>query len=318
MLAACAGIGLAGVIARSLVDACFAATEHWVPSGSGAGSWSPGHAYAFWGFFRVSAQLCSEATKHPPWILVSGMVAGPSVLLTWYWRDRKRRDDHRLAVESGIAERYTRAAELLASNDAMTRINGLFSLWDVARESESHRVTVSRTLAAFARVRSGAAPSEAQAPLPDVQTAVTLAAENEWASAAWLTPGGRVVVDLRDARLMGIDLARKDLSNAFLRNSDFSGAFMHRVKLAGALLMEAKLNEAFLRGADLRGANLRDADFSGANLLKADLRDTKLSRTKLSGARYCARTTRLPAGFDPQVHGMTREDLPPDEPLIYA
>ena len=330
LMASGAGVALAIAITHSLVDACFAATEHWVPTktsttaSGGAytdGHWVPGYAYAFWGLFRVSAQLCVEVTKSPPWILLSGMVAAPSVLLTWYWRDRKRRDDHRLAVESGIAERYTRAAELLASTDCMTRINGLFSLWDVARESQSHRVTVSRTLAAFVRVHSKAAQADTHdgsSPRPDLQTAVTLLSETDWATPEWSSSAGvRVVVDLRDAQLVRFDLARKDLSGAFLRGTDFSHAYMHHAKLGDALLMEAKLTKAFLRSASLRGANLRDADLSGANLRKSDLRDAKLSGTNLRGAFYCSRTTRLPAHFDPEAHGMVRDDLPPDEPLVY-
>jgi hypothetical protein len=326
--AAAFGVVFAGLMTHSLVDACFAATRHWV-SGTcthdpGAltrctsGYFRPGHARVFWGLFQVSAQLCTEATRAPPWVLVSGMVAAPSVLLTWYWRDRKRRDDHRLAVESGIAERYTRAAELLASADSMTRINGLFSLWDVARESQSHRVTVSRTLAAFVRVRSTADTTHGAAdasgtPLADVQTAATLAAELEWASPAWHGAVGRVQVDLRGARLVAFDLARTDLSRAMLRDTDFSQAFLHRTNLQGALLMGARFCGAFLRSAVLRGANLRDADLSGSNLLKADLREAHLNRTNFSGARYCAYSTRFPPGFDPEARGMTREDLPPEE-----
>ena len=75
----------------------------------------------------------------------------------------------------------------MASLDSMTRINGLFSLWDVARESQIHRATVSRTLAAFVRVRSLTAGRHdaMHAPLPDVQTAVTLAAELDWARDDW-------------------------------------------------------------------------------------------------------------------------------------
>jgi len=328
--AAACGLLFAGVMVHSLVDACFVATQHWIPAACttarqtlthcAGGYFRPGHARAFLGLFRVSAQLCTEATRAPPWILVSGMVAAPSVLLTWYWRDRKRRDDHRLALESGIAERYTRAAELLASTDSMTRINGLFSLWDVARESRSHRVTVSRTLAAFVRVRStldhGAAPGVSDAgatPLADVQTATTLAAAPEWASSEWHDAGGRVQVDLRGARLVAFDLARKDLSGAFLLDTDLSQAFLHHTDLRGALMMGANFREAFLRSAVLRGANLRDANLSGTNLLKADLRDANLTRTNFSGARYCGYSTRFPPGFDPQARDMTREDLPPEE-----
>jgi hypothetical protein len=121
LLAGTIGLVTAGFITHAVSEACFDATSQWDPNTK---RWQPGIAPLFWGLFRISAELCREATKTPPWILISGMIAAPSVLLTWYWRDKKRRDDHRMAVEShrlalesGIAARYKEAAQLLASED---------------------------------------------------------------------------------------------------------------------------------------------------------------------------------------------------------
>lgn len=40
-----------------------------------------------------SAPLVAAALNNPPWLLLSGLVAAPSVLLTWYWRTIQRERD---------------------------------------------------------------------------------------------------------------------------------------------------------------------------------------------------------------------------------
>jgi uncharacterized protein YjbI with pentapeptide repeats len=66
-------------------------------------------------------------------------------------------------------------------------------------------------------------------------------------------------MDLRGARLVAMDLRRKNLD-------------------------EAQLNGADLTEADLRGASLRAADLSGAYLTGARFNNADLSRAKLNGA----------------------------------
>jgi uncharacterized protein YjbI with pentapeptide repeats len=237
------------------------------------------------------------------------MVAAPSVLLTWYWRDKKRREDHLLASESGIAKRYTEATRLLAHRDPMVRVNGLFSLWDLARESPNHRLTVSRTLAAFVRERSQWLPSPlternfnrradvVPAPVADVQTAASLVADELWTSVAWVEEKGSArqlesasgQVDLREARLTRVDLAHARLEWAHLNGAELDLANLIGAKLAFANLTCANLEKAMLDGADLSCADLsmttlRRASLRGADLSHAILTSALLSRANLENA----------------------------------
>jgi len=306
------GLGLAWLISYAISRACL-----------GLGATAPGVAELIPGV-TIRKEFCEALGKNPPWLLLSSIIAGPSVLLTWHWRDKKRRDDQanalqtqakdreaaKLARESAIATRYKAAAELLGKDDALTRITGLFALWDVARESPSHRVTVSRTLAAFIRTRApqegrvaqassppaasdAAAPAadtgererergeaRALAPPPEIQTAASLVFDPQWArddeGDSWLLDGKRIVVDVRGANLAGVALVRANLVGANLH-----GANLRDAHLEGATLMHAQLEGAYLVGAHLEGAHLEDAHLERAALNGANLEDAHLERALL-------------------------------------
>ncbi|HTU58567.1 MAG TPA: pentapeptide repeat-containing protein [Polyangiales bacterium] len=260
-----------------------AATKRWLPGVARLLRW------------RVSAEACKDIGKNPPWLLLSGLTAAPSVLLTWYWRDKKRRNDHELALQVAFSGRFTKAAELLAHADEMTRINGLESLWDIALQSAAHRAAVSRTFAAFVRTRSGPMPNPEAAPevgilgraetttekantyalRADVQQAMTLLGRSEWAD--WTRTHAEL--DLRSACLMRLDLRKAQLKGANLQNAD-----LREAKLQGADLQHANLEGANLERAHLFQANLELASLYTALLGHADLRKAKLKGAALQAA----------------------------------
>ena len=69
----------------------------------------------------------------------------------------------------------------------------------------------------------------------------------------------------------GVNLARKNLRDAFLSGANLTGADLHGANLRGADLRDANLTNANLRGADLRDSQLPDANLTGANLTDAAL-----------------------------------------------
>jgi hypothetical protein len=99
------------------------------------------------------------------------------------------------------------------------------------------------------------------------------------------------------------------------------GANLERVMLIYAPLARASLHRAVLRDADLSHADLRGADLCraslyGANLIGADLRGTlvlgaDLSNARLPGVKFKGAigdpSTRWPAGFRPEKHGVARQ-----------
>ena len=88
--------------------------------------------------------------------------------------------------------------------------------------------------------------------------------------------GEKMVVDLSNANLEGVDLCEVDLSH-----TNFEGVDLKRANLNGANLNEANLSKTVLQGAKLVGTNLSKANLSGANLNGADLNWATLQEAKL-------------------------------------
>ena len=78
-----------------------------------------------------------------------------------------------------------------------------------------------------------------------------------------------------------------------------AGVDLHHVSLNKVNLFSANLHGADLYRTNLTGANLSDANLEGALLVKANLMLADLSDADLQGARYDAKDTLFPKGFDP-------------------
>ncbi len=286
-----AGLCLSLATVNTVADACFDAAAA-----------RDGIGYVMeWPTLRVADRACKAWIANPPWFIVSGLAAAPAVLLTWYWRDRKRRDDHRIAHESGIAQRFATASGLLASLPPMARIAGIYALWDVARESEAHRPTVRGTLAAFVRTTAPLPDPEAQEdpydprPIelaPDVQAAMHVLANHEWTREWKVT----APLDLRRTDLSGLVLEGGSLRGANLTEAHLHSALLAHVDLSGAVLTSARLRAANLHDSILRGiqangvwlnqCNLNGADLRNAQMMQSDLEATSMHRANLSLANF--------------------------------
>jgi len=102
----------------------------------------------------------------------------------------------------------------------------------------------------------------------------------------WRKVNREVKPDLRNAGLIGIDIARADLSGA-----DLSGAKLCEATLISADLRETKLMNVDLREADLTGSNLKNsdlqaADLSGIDLTGANLTEANFANTDLRWADF--------------------------------
>ena len=114
--------------------------------------------------------------------------------------------------------------------------------------------------------------------------------------ASLLVPGAVLAgMDMRRARLVGLDLRDCIFDAADLRGADLRKARLKGATFRGARMDGARLEDADLEGADLEGANLSRARMSGCRLAGArlltvdlergDLIDTDLEDADLSGAR---------------------------------
>ncbi len=87
-------------------------------------------------------------------------------------------------------------------------------------------------------------------------------------------------IDLRAARLPGVDLAGADFSDAKL-----SAIVLSDADLRGIDLSRADLSAADLKGANLRNANLMGACLAAADLCRVDARGAVFEATDFRGAR---------------------------------
>jgi uncharacterized protein YjbI with pentapeptide repeats len=115
------------------------------------------------------------------------------------------------------------------------------------------------------------------------------------------------------ADLSGADLTEARLDRMDLRNARLSGLNLFRASLRRAALSGADLSASRLDYADFSGADMRGANLTGASLLETIFWEADLSGADLSGSRQLVMagfrrarfdaTTRWPPGFDPQAAG---------------
>jgi hypothetical protein len=199
-------------------------------------------------------------------------------------------DNLRITEEGKLTERFSKAVELLGSENLELRLGGIYALERIARDSQKDHWTVMEVLTAFVRERSiMTTPPEPAPPDPslteksstsqeskpqqevinvvttDIQAALTVIGRRKWSE----QETARQCLDFSIAALQ-----RADLSWAMLKRANFRGA-----DLTGADLTGADLREAILFGTDLTGANLTGARLGRARLLLATM-----DRAMLDGA----------------------------------
>ncbi len=89
-----------------------------------------------------------------------------------------------------------------------------------------------------------------------------------------------------ETSLLGADLAKANLTSAFLPNIDLTNTNLRGAILVGANLEGANLINANLKSADLAGTNFRNADLTGANLEGVNFRGADLRDANLEGANF--------------------------------
>ncbi|MFI9247749.1 pentapeptide repeat-containing protein [Streptomyces sp. NPDC053086] len=234
-----------------------------------------------------------------------------------------------LSEQKQITDRYTAATSQLGSSDADARLGAIYALERLMRDSPPDRSTIIQVLSAY--VRDHAAPAPATCPTPrsqftektppalDVQAALSVLGRRYNASEGKVDIGrvSFVNVDLRDAKLIGVDLSRSCMTDAWLLGADMHGSVINLSSLDGANLSEANLSGDEITGSsiknadlacvNLQGADLSASDLSGSRMLGADLRGADLNSASLDGvALFDVKVdskTRLPRGTRLQKHG---------------
>jgi hypothetical protein len=208
--------------------------------------------------------------------VLGGLVILVGLLFTWQ-RLELAREEHRLAAEGQITERFTRAIDQLGSDELQIRLGGIYALERIARDSESDHWNVMEVLTAFVRVRAPRIPPEDADEheldrydyprrghrQPDIQAVLEVLGRRT-------TARDRGFLSLPSTDLSKADLSRANLTHADLTHANLYGADLSRAHLSYADLSRAHLSYADLNGADLKEAKgLDTADFKGVDLTLA-------------------------------------------------
>jgi uncharacterized protein YjbI with pentapeptide repeats len=241
-------------------------------------------------------------------------IAGFAVLAGAFFTYRQLR----VARESQVTERFTRAIDQLGNENQDVRLGGIYALERIANDSPQDRAAIAEVLSAFVRGHAPWPPSRPnQAPegwapgppkrlrtwAPDVQAALAVLGrrrppvgrtQNLDLRATDLRHADLGAADLRAAKLAGAQLqsaflAFAQLQDAHLLQAALQHAFMVEAQLQQAMLVEANLQGAYLQAANLHGAiclhaQMQGADLRGAQLHKAILTEAQLQAAKLQDA----------------------------------
>ena len=194
------------------------------------------------------------------------------VVTAYYaWRNLKVAEQNReLAEDKQVSERFSKAVEMLGSNDKFeVQMGGIYSLERIARDSPRDYWTVVEVLAAFIRSNSPIKDGEEQPVVnPSIQIALSTLSN---------------LIPLRQPEQEQLDLV---LAHINLRGAKIYSAQLSKVYLSGSILQDAYLNYADLSGARLFEANLDGANLAGAKFIKADLTKASLNKADIYKADF--------------------------------
>jgi hypothetical protein len=224
-----------------------------------------------------------------------------SAVATWRQLTSARREfEQQLEMnrQSQLAERFSRAIELLGSESTNVRLGAIHALSAISNESDQYRPAVAATLTAYIRYHSPWPLKE-----PDELQLQATSRPSLRDNPAWRLrsrkPDVQAALDVIIKLNSGYPLDRKVQVN--LNATDLRLAHLERADLTNASLRGSSLEGAWMRGADLTGAWLDGADCGGANLDEAILEGVRVDEnTQLLDAENLNSTRGLPHGIQLQ------------------
>lgn len=220
---------------------------------------------------------------------------------------------HRRELARDLRARFTTATSQLADPQATIRRSGAYAMaaladdWKISFDDDTERQVCIDVLCGYLTTANPTfcdQEDSAGDAYPGADAAVrttilqllsrhrgTTEPRTSWENATY----DLQMADLRSLRMTGLNLARADLTGAFLTDSDFSGprngpgAVLNGAKLSNANLTRTRLNRAQLQdvnltGADLSHTNLDRSNLTGAELFRANMYRASLNRATLNDA----------------------------------
>ncbi len=250
------------------------------------------------------------------WVLISGIAASPSLILTWIWRVKHKDEEidiaqtnanlaaekHKHTVEQEkkrlIIERLAKTFELLGDQEPITKIGAILQFERIAKDSPGDSKIIVEYLSAFIRATvpwqdainglSGLIDEESSMPpKAEVQAALTLLGDKSLKFA----DRNKQIVDLRGTYLRNANLSNSSFSSVDFGDSNLGGASFHSACLHKSYLDRARLESASFNNANVRESTMNDAHlerafFINAVLENVELQKTHLQRAELIGAKF--------------------------------
>ena len=196
-------------------------------------------------------------------------VSGTGFGLYFIWRQTRAtekstsvaQDNVRVAQEGHLTAGLTRAIDHLGHTEMAIRVDGIYDLEQIAKDSEKDHGRIMEVLTAYVREKANKqgeyAEKAALKPAADIQVILTVIGRRK-------TTGknrGNDRLNLNNTWLVGADL-----TDANLIDADLTGVILHWTILKRANLTDADLADADLRCAWLVRTILTRADLDGAKL----------------------------------------------------
>ena len=236
-------------------------------------------------------------------------IAGLFVAITAYvaWRNLKETQRNIALTQRNVeateakqvAERFSKAVELLANESIYAQLGGIYALEKIAQSEDDYYWQVMETLTAYVREKSPASTDmtnteESLSLKTDIQAVMTVIARRKYSyiDSSEPYPLNLTKVDLRSvqlpqyARLSGVDFSDSNLQGAMLTKTDLEGASFLRANLHEAEFVGANLKEVCFFAANLQNACLELADLQDADLTRAKLQKAQLGGAKFHGAGF--------------------------------
>jgi Pentapeptide repeats (8 copies) len=202
---------------------------------------------------------------------------------------------------------FTKAIDLLASDQVSVRHGGVYALEQLSGLDDDYRGHAHALLTSFVCQHAPWPPSTPGSEVQADRARPHGGLADDVAAAMAALGRRKMIVDDAPSELERVDLRGAELDKLNLPNACFAHANLDDASLAKANLANATLSETTLRNTDLAEANLREANLTGAFLDGAILRGADLSKAKLQDAHLAGvisdRTTKWPHGFIPPQPG---------------
>ena len=197
-------------------------------------------------------------------------------------------------MKNEMDRKFKSTASLLGSDDAFARMGAIYSLYQIAIESEAHRVQAAAALCKYVRSKTQEKSYKKLCywhPLAEIQTAIDVLFKD--------TPGETGLyprfpnlppANLTGARLDGTNFAKTKCQTAIFKKSslygaDFSGAYCRDADFRNALCVRAIFADADCRDANFRKANCQEANFAKAHCQRALFSGAQCQGANFSSAR---------------------------------